>query len=508
VKLLYLAGWRHLWRHPWQVLLAILGVGLGVAVVVAVDLANTSAGRAFALSMDALTGRATHRIDAGPAGVDERQFSRLRRRAPEFPAAPVLEAWGTIGGETVHLLGIDPFSESAFRDEVEQAGPGAAGRLLTDAAAVLLAAPTARRLGLIAGDTFLLDLSGRTHRLTLAGLIPPGAQAAAIDGLLLADIATAQELTGRIGRLSWIDLRLPDGAAGRDALARLRAWLPPSAELVPAGARTRATLQMTRAFRANLMAMSLLALVVGMFLIYNTMTFMVLQRRRLLGTLRLLGVDRGEIFRAVLGEALVIGLIGTASGEIVGMVLGEGLVRLVTRTINDHYFVLTVSSLLVTGGPVVKGAALGLAATMAATLLPAFEASGVTPLAALQRSRLEQRAQRLAPRLALAGAGLAAAAVLLLAVSGKSLISGFTALFLLLIGLAWACPWLIHGVCRLAAPALQRLFGLQARLAIHGVADGLSRTGIAIAALMLAVATIVGVGIMVASFQPSRYPRV
>jgi putative ABC transport system permease protein len=481
--------------------LVVLGVALGVAVVVAVDLANESAGRAFVLSMDTLAGRATHLIDAGPQGVDEELFARLRREAPLWPAAPVLEAWGKTGGETVHLLGIDPFSEAAFRNEVAKAGAEAVEKLLTDQKAVLLAAPTARRLGLNAGDTFLVSFAGRSHRLKLAGLIPAGAQAAAVDGLLLADIAMAQELTGATGRLSWIDLRLPDGAAGREAAARLRDWLPPGTVLVPARARTQATLQMTRAFRANLTAMSLLALVVGMFLIYNTMTFTVLRRRRLLGTLRLLGVTRGEIFRAVLIEALAIGLIGSAFGLLMGAALGEGLVRLVTRSINDHYFVLTVSTLLVTGGPLLKGLVLGILATSAATLLPAFEAAGVTPLAALQRSRLEERAHRLAPGLALAGAALAAAAVLLLVVSGRSLLAGFTGLFLLLIGLAWACPWLVRGACRVTAPLLEPLFGLPARLAIRGVAAGLSRTGIATAALMLAVATVVGVGVMVASFR-------
>ena len=123
----------------------------------------------------------------------------------------------------------------------------------------------------------------------------------ALDGLVLADIATAQELTGRTGRLDRIDLILPEDEG---AAARSRALLPPDAQIVPVAARTGALAQMTAAFRINLTALSLLALVVGMFLIYNSMTFSVVQRRPLFGTLRCLGVTPAEIGLLVLGEAL------------------------------------------------------------------------------------------------------------------------------------------------------------------------------------------------------------
>jgi putative ABC transport system permease protein len=178
-------------------------------------------------------------------------------------------------------------------------------------------------------------------------------------------------------------------------------------------------------------------------------------------------------------------------------------VRLVTRTINDHYFVLTVTSFLVTAAPLLKGGLLGLGATLAATLVPAFEAAHIPPLAALQRSQLEQKAHRLAPRLAVAGLGMVIVALLVLAFPVRSLGPGFVALFLLIIGLALVSPWLVFRLSRLVAAPLGRCFGLQLRLAIGGVADSLSRTGIAIAALMLAVATLVGVGVMIASFRAS-----
>ena len=76
--------------------------------------------------------------------------------------------------------------------------------------------------------------------------------------------------------------------------------LPPNAQLRQASLRNETLNQMTKAFELNLSALSLLALIVGMFLIYNTISFSIVQRRAVLGTLRCLGVTRREIFGLVL----------------------------------------------------------------------------------------------------------------------------------------------------------------------------------------------------------------
>ncbi len=154
---------------------------------------------------------------------------------------------------------------------------------------------------------------------------------------------------------------------------------------------------MTRAFRLNLSALSLLALVCGVFLIYNTMTFSVVQRRTLIGTLRALGVTRGEVFALVLGEAAAVALLGTAAGLGAGVLLGRELVRLVTQTINDLYFVLSVRELAVPPLTLAKGAALGIGATLLAALAPAIEATQAPPRAVLTRSTLEARLRKALP---------------------------------------------------------------------------------------------------------------
>ena len=256
---------------------------------------------------------------------------------------------------------------------------------------------------------------------------------------------------------------------------------------------------MSAAFALNLTAMSLLALVVGMFLIYNTMTFSVVQRRALLGMLRAVGVSRREIFTAVLGEALLLGLAGTLLGSLLGLWLGAALVQLVTRTINDLYYVLSVREFYLAPLSLLKGAALGILATLLAAWLPAWEAANAPPGAALSRAHLESRWRTALPRLVLAGLALLATGGLVLGLS-RGLVAGFTGLFTLILGCALLTPGAMILLVRLNR-RLSARFGFLPRMATRDVARHLSRTGVAVAALMVAFATTVSVGVMVDSFR-------
>lgn len=505
VRLLLQASTRHGRRHPWQRLLTVLGVALGVAVVTGVDVANQGAKRAFELSARALQGPASHQILGGPAGVDETLYTELRLGGGFRRSAPVVEAYARVGAETLHLLGIDPFAELDLRPTLLAAAPGTAQRLLGTDRGVLLAESTARRLRLQPQQRFIMRVGGQTHEVLFAGILQAGSATTgvALDGLAVTDIATAQILSATPGRLSWIDIALPDKADGLAAQARLQALLPPEAVLVRADNRQAVLQNLSASFATNLTAMSLLALIIGMFLVYNTMTFAVLQRRPLLGRLRMLGATRAEILRAVLYEALAIGALATALGLVCGVLLGQGLLALVTRTLDDLYFALQVNEFIWTWAPLVKGAALGLAATVLAAWAPAREAGRSSALAVLQSSQMERQVHTLAPRLAGAGLGLAALGAGLLWVPTQQLVVGFAALFLVILGLTLGGPWLVALITHRLALPIARVLGMIPALAAQGIAANLSRSGVAIAALMLAIAATVGTGVMVASFRTS-----
>ena len=492
-------------RHPWQLGLAVLGITSGVAVIIAVDLANGSARLAFLESLATMTGRATHQLVGGPAGVDETLYTALRTQHGYTDLAPVVEADAVLadtGGERVlTLFGADLFAERALRDYRFNLGDTSGDfedlfdRFLTDPSSVVVAEQTAEQLGLRPGESFTVLVRGRERRASLAATFAAHGR---LGAYLLADIATAQEWLDAPGRLSRIDLRLDE-----EQIAPLTALLPAGHRLLPAAGRTRSTLEMTDAFLLNLNAMSLLALIVGLFLIYNSAGFLVLQRRPLIGTLRALGVTRRQILLLILGEAAVLGAIGGLVGVLLGTWLGEQLLFFVTQSINDLYFRLAVSGVRPGALTPIKGLAAGVAAALIAAAVPALEAAGYPPRLTLARSTLEGKAGRALPRIAAAGLVLIALALATLLASDTSLPAGLTALLLLILGFALIVPWIVTQLAALLAPLAARFGGVTARLAVAGIATSLSRTGVAVTALAVAVSATIGVSVMVDSFRTS-----
>jgi putative ABC transport system permease protein len=494
-------------KHPAQLALSVLGVAMGVAVVVAIDLAIQSSREAFRMSTEAVAGRATHVVVGTVGGLDETLFARVRAEPGLREAAPVVEGVGSstaLPGMALRVLGVDPFSEGPFRPFLTGNGPGLdVAALVTVRGGAVLSGPTAAEAGIAPGDSLPFRVDGRDHRLPLVGVLEPADRTAraGLRDLLVLDIASAQELLGMEGRLSRIDVRVEDGAAGDEALAALTALLPPGARVETAGTRTAVLSGMIGAFDLNLSALSLLALVFGMFLIYNAMTFSVVQRRPLLGGLRALGVTRSEVVAGIVREAVWIGAAGTVGGLLLGVLLGRGLVRMVTRTINDLYFAVSVEGLDVPPSILVKGAALGLGATLLAALPPAWEAASAPARVAQLRSVVESAARRAVPRAALAGVVSAGVGAALLALPVKGLLASFAGLFLVMLGMALVTPLGTVLLVALVRPGLARMGGILGTMASRGVVTALSRTAPAVASLVVAVSVTVGLGVMIASFR-------
>ena len=502
---LYRASFGYLLRHPWQLGLVLLGICVGVAVMVAVDLANESSRQAFRLSMDTINGEATHQIVQGPAGVDEILYVRLRVKEGIRSIAPVVEGYVDVGNITMKVLGVDPFAEREFRnysmsDSVVSVND-TYRRVLTVSGAVLMSDQTARSLNLNPGDRFDVSAGGRTYRAELVAIVS-GNDGHGLDNLIIADISTAQTWLDMLGRLTRIDVKIPQ----HDETVitnKIRNALPIDGQLLNAASRTRFVTEMSAAFMTNLTAMSLLALLVGVFLIYNSVSFAVLQRRRLIGVLRALGLTRRQTFTLILTEGLVLGTIGAALGVLTGTWLGQQLLVLVSRSINDLYFVVNVTDVSLSPLSAAKGLIAGLSATVISAIVPAMEAASYQPRLALSRSVLEHKTSKLIPAIAIGGIGMVVLAVILIQVSGTSLVAGLTALFLMILGLALCIPITVRACVTLIAPIANKFGGTTARLAISSVGASLSRTSVAIVALAVAVSATVGVSIMVDSFRGS-----
>ena len=502
-RILRIAVYRYLLRHPGQLFLAVLGVALGVAVTLSIDLAIESSRAAFRTSTATVAGRTTHTVTGGASGLADSLFAPVRRVLGPTSAAPVVEAWvrsRALPGRPLRLLGVDPLSETGFREFTAGGAESSGGSLLGDAVAI--SAATAAEARVAVGDALDVETPAGTASLSVARIfeLSGDLQREGARDVLVVDLATAQRLLGAVG-LTRIDLILAEGAALEGQVDRLRSVLPLDTQIRTTGARAQTLSEMTRAFDLNLTALSLLALLFGMFLIYNTMTFSVVQRRELIGSLRALGVTRAEVWRVMLLEVGAIALVGSLLGLGLGALMGQGLVRLVTRTINDLYVVVTADGLTIAPLLLLKAAGLGVVATFAAAFPPIREAVVAPPRIASIRSELEGRARRVVRTGGAVGAGLLALGCAVIALSGRTLLVSFAGLFFVVLGIALLAPLgatVIVGVLR---PVLGRTAGPLGRLAAGAVTGALSRTGPAIAALVVAVSVTVGLGVMIGSFR-------
>ncbi len=507
MPLRWLALVRDYRRHPWLPLLSVLGVALGVAVVVALDLAIDSARGSLRESTAAVAGRATHQVTGVSGPLDEHLYARLKLEGGLGEATPVVEGFvrlSRVPDRPLRLLGVDPLSEASFRGYLGS-GDGAAGPgvLVPGEPAVVLPASLAEAFAIEVGDTLTATGPAGGHPVVVAGKFAPTDRLAREGSrdLVLADLSVAQVLLERLGQLDRIDLILQEGAAGDLAEARARALLPPDAQLRTTGARTRELLGMTRAFELNLTALSLLALVFGVFLIYNAMTFSVVRRRERIGMLRALGVTRREVLTAVLAEAGLVGLAGSALGLVLGVAMGRGLVRLVARTVNDLYAFVQIDGLSVDAVVLAKGVGLGLLATQLAAIGPALEAAGGLVTGTLRRSDLEARTRGRVVTAAVAGVLIGVLGALAFRLGPSGIVTGFLGLGLVMGAIALVTPFAAVGFARLLSPVAGRVAGITGRMAARGVVRSLSRTGPALAALVVAVSVTVGLGAMISSFR-------
>lgn len=503
---------RDITRRFIQSVLFVLGVALGVAIIIAIDIANGSSSRAFELSTVSVTGRATHQITGGPTGIPSSVYQDIRVGLGLRESAPVVSEYVRANdlGQPLRLLGVDPFAEPPFRtylSDVEvDSGVATAFDAITafiaEPGSVLIARSLADRLGVEAGDPVTIRAATNVLEARIVGILQPEDQVSsqALDDLILTDIATAQEILVAPGRITRIDLILP---AEREAelILEIGNLLPQGVQITSVSSSGDTLSQMTAAFELNLQALSLLALVVGVFLIYNTVTFNVVQRRPTLGIMRSLGATRRQIFASIIGESLALGVVGTLAGLGLGIIFGRAAVGLVAQTVSNLYFTVNVQSIAVDAATLLKGAAVGVLASIIAAVIPAYDATRTPPAGTLRRSDQEDTARRLIPVLTGTAALMIVIGLILLALPTRSLYVSFGALFCIVVGGAFFTPAVLIVFMRLAEPVLDRLFGILGRMAPRAVERSLSRTAVAVAALTIAVSVIVGVSVMISSFR-------
>jgi len=499
--------------------ITICGVALGVAVYMAVATANVEILRSFEQAILGVAGRTTLEVSNKTGlvgGFDETIIEAVSHADGVMIATPVIELsaiWHQQSRPlvTLAILGLDLLAESDVRDYriIEASGETSEWERYLDPNAIFLGRRLAERSGLSVGMALDVTVGGLARRLVVRGLLEgQGAGRSTLEELAVMDIAAAQVTFDRLGHLDRIDL-VTDPARSVDEVSyAVQAMLPPGITVTRPDQRNAQIERMTRAFRLNVSLLSVVALLVGLFLVYNTVSFAVLRRRREIGILRSLGLSPGGIAGLLLAEVALIGLVGAVVGIGVGLALSNGVLQTLARTVSNLYGEVPAFPPVTWAHPAVlaQGLVIGMGVALLGSLGPIREALSVTPTQALAPKGYEitpslDRGGSVVP--ALAGSALILTCAGLAALPGPVQglpLFGYLSAFLVLLGFAWLSPVLI----RLAGPCLRLTLpraGCLARLAADELARAPVRNAVAVSSLMVGLALMIGVSAMIHSFR-------
>jgi putative ABC transport system permease protein len=504
---------RSLLQNKLRTLLTILGISLGVAILLAINLANDMALANFRDSIDRVSGKSNLTLRPAQSDtLDEQVLSRLRWlwliRGEASPGIEQTAFWtGTEAGQTgemVQVLGLDllsAFSRSENGMRLIRQTPDPLDILKPNHG--YIGESLARDHHIQPGETFPLVVNDRRVEFTAAGILSESELGGAYGGrLILMDIATAQQAFGMAGRLSKIDLVVPETAIPA-IQSKLQQELSADIAVQRPTQRSAQVEKMIRAYRYNLTTLSFIALLVGVFLIYNTMSITIIRRRPEIGTMRAIGFSRRQIFALFLSEATVIGLIGTLLGIGFGVLLSRFAAKAVATTVAALYTGQVLDAFSVNPWLLAEALVFGLLMTVIGAIIPVLEATAVSPAEASRRASYESRVERSSGKLAMLGLGfavLAGLSALQPPVAGLP-IFGFIAALGLILAAAFLMPLGLKWLLTALLPLLQKLFHTEGRLAGLILRGALGRTAVAVASLMIGIAMMASLAVMIGSFR-------
>ena len=479
---------RPLQKDRMRTLLTAAAVALGVAVVLAIELAGAAAAGSFRSSVETLVGDSDFEVTA-TGGVAADTLTRLASLPYALKLRPRIEEFATLpnGGRAVPLIGVDTVG-----DALEGIASSPATGTYVEGIW------SGEGLPWKAGEQAWFQVNDQLVSHRVLGVL--GTKSG--DAVVM-DLSTADALLHRNGMLDRILVQVPQGEDLQIWEQRLKPALPVGVNLLRSGARTEENRRMLAAFRWNLRVLSYIALVVGAFLIYNTISVSVVRRRAEIGILRAIGATRGGVLAAFLGEALCFGIVGGLAGVALGRLLAGGAVEAIAGTVDALYVSSRPAPIELSPAMIALGLFLGIAVAVLSAFLPAWEASLVSPVEAMSRGRREHQVKLHRLRNVLFALGcwtVAYLASLQPAVEGKPL-WGYLSAVLLIAGSALAIPAAVSALSSIGGRVLPALFGVEALLALRSLSGSLRRTAVLVGALSTAIAMMSAVGIMVGSFR-------
>lgn len=501
---------RDLKSHKVRSILTTLGIALGVAAFVSMILINRSLLISFERAIDAIAGKAKLELTGPKSGFDEKIIKIVQDHPGVKNAVPIIQTNAFVTqpkGGALMILGVDPFQDNAVRSfELEETEEDPL-LLLVKLDSILLSKVTAERLGVGLGEKIQLATAKGIQSFTVRGLLKLEGPVKALGGqLAVMDILAAQIAFGKEGKIDRIDIVLDEKADVNQVEQSLQEKVGTLQVGVP---RLRGEELEKNLFflRASLFSLGALAIFVGVFLIFNTMSTAVVQRRHEIGVIRSIGATRRSLLWTISAESLLYGITGGVIGLVGGLLLAKGMIGAVSQSVSAIYSPASFTEVQPSIGILLLGFLVSILVTFLSGLYPALQASRVSPLEAIQEYSAERSVRLQGKRGLQIGLSLLVLSIgtarLQPEGGGGPPIFGTIGQAGILLSIILMMPSLIRGFGKGMRILSIHLFGASTLMAAENLPRRSWRTSVTVVALMISLAIMTHTAIVLQSFKES-----
>ncbi|MEO7189556.1 MAG: FtsX-like permease family protein [Vicinamibacterales bacterium] len=495
--LLRLISWPYFRKHLLRTALTTAGIVLGVAVFVGMHTANQTVLLSFSQTVDRIAGKTQLQVSAGEAGFGEEVLDLVQSASTVRVGVPIIEVVvdSNIPGEgNLLVLGVDMTGDRSLRDyDLEGGGDAEIDDpliFLAQPDSLILSKELADRHHIAVGSRLPLGTSGGQRTFTVRGIIKSTGLASAFGGnIAIMDIYAAQHMFGRGRTFDRIDIAMKPGVTLTDCQRELHALIGSGFDVQPPSGRGQQFESMLASYSLMVSISSAFALFIGMFIIYNSFSIAVTERRAEIGILRAIGATRGQIRWIFLGESAAIGLIGSVAGLAFGVLMARGIAFGIGALISDVYRVgQTVDAMAISPGLLALSLAIGVATSVVAAAIPAQNAARLDPIQALQKGRYHVLSAGESRVRIAAAAVLALFSAITLTVASTSRPLFYAGYLSAMLAALLLVPLLTLGLAKTFRPLLQWLRPVEGALAADSLIQAPRRTSASVAALMFSLA--------------------
>jgi putative ABC transport system permease protein len=382
---------RQLKEKPLRSILTTLGVSFGIALYVAIAIINGSVKDSFRDHVEAVAGKAKLSVTAGITGFDELKIDDIKKTQGVAYAVPMVEAHAFFKSneksnesQSLNIMGVDMLQESAVRSykTTDQDIIDDPLVFLNQPDSIVVTKSFAQKFNLKVDSKFTVSTGAGKKTFTVRGLLEPEGAAKAFGGsLAIMDIDGARATFSKVGLVDRVDIVPEDGQNVDELKVRLQKVLGAGIDVDrPQGASENME-RMILSYQRMLTFFSTLALLVGLFLVYNSVSISIFERRREIGTLRALGSERKSILALILSESLLIGFFGSVLGCVLGSLLATQLIHQITDAMAAQYAMrVEVAELRYPVSLFLNTLFIGMLTSAISALIPAYNASKIHPL--------------------------------------------------------------------------------------------------------------------------------